>query len=100
MPSATDRRSSAIGRFFRSSTTGEVVVVQAPNIPLWVFLVATAIRLVLRPHGSVGTALSVVGSVSLVGWALWEIARGDSPFRRALGGVVLLVVVVGFVSRA
>jgi hypothetical protein len=89
-----------MGRFFRSPATGEVVVVQPPNIPLWVFLVATAARLVLRPQGAAGTALSLVGSLSLLVWSLWEIARGDSPFRRVLGGVVLLVVVLGFVSRA
>jgi hypothetical protein len=71
-----------------------------PNIPLWVFLTATAVRLLFQPHGTVGTAVSILGTVSLVAWAVWEIARGESPFRRVVGGLVLLAVVLRLVSSA
>ena len=56
------------------------------------WLVATLVQLVFSPHGVVGTALSVVATVSIVIWSLLEIARGDSPFRRVLGAVVLVAV--------
>jgi hypothetical protein len=95
----TTARQSPIGRFFRNPNTGEVVVFQMPNIPLWVFLAATAARLLFHPHGAVGTAISIVGSVSLIVWAGLEIARGESPFRRVLGAVVLVAVVVGLLIR-
>jgi hypothetical protein len=70
-----------------------------PNIPLWIFLAATAVRMLVHPHGTVGTVVSVVGTVALVVWAVLEIARGESPFRRVLGGVVLLATIVGFFLR-
>lgn len=90
--------STAVSRFFRNPRTGDVVVAQLPNLPLWVFLAATAVRLLLRPHGPVGTLVSTVGTLGLVAWAGLEIARGDSPFRRVLGAMVLLATVVGFVA--
>jgi len=90
---------SPISRFFRNPDTGELVVVQMPNIPLWTFLAATAVRMLLRPHGAAGTALSIVSSASLAVWAVAEIARGASPFRRVLGAVVLVGMVVGLVLR-
>src|SRR3954452_219019 len=81
---------SPVSRFFRNPETGEVVVAQMPNIPLWVFLAATVTRLLLHPTGTLGTIVSVVGTVGLVVWAALEIIRGESPFRRALGAVVMV----------
>jgi hypothetical protein len=98
MPSASVSRSRA-GRFFRDPETGELVVAQLPNAPLWVFIAATVARLVLTPHGTAGTVLRVVGTASIVVWAGLEIARGDSPFRRVLGAVVLAFVVGGLLTR-
>ena len=95
-PSATQHR-SAVSRFFRNPETGEVVVGQRPNAPLLMWLVATLVRLVFSPHGVVGTTVSVVGTVSLIVWSLLEIARGDSPFRRVVGGLVLAAIVVRLV---
>lgn len=90
---------SALGRFVRNPETGEVVIAQPPNLPLWVWLAATVARLSFRPDGSLATVLSVVATVSLVVWALLEIVRGDSPFRRVLGGVVLAAVVIGLLTQ-
>jgi hypothetical protein len=78
---------------FRDRTTGRIVVAQWPNPPLWVFIVATAIRAVLHPHGAIGTGALLV-------WAALEVARGANPFRRILGAVVLVGVVIGLVARA
>ena len=90
---------SALNRFFRNPKTGEVVVAQPPNAPLLVWLAATVLRLIFSPGGVLGTALSVVATVSLVIWSLLEFARGDSPFRRVLGAVVLLAVLAGLLLR-
>src|SRR3954451_21391799 len=93
-------RHGKLGWFFRNPRTGDVVVAQPPNLPLVLFLVATAVRLLASPHGTRATAVSVVGTGSLAVWAVLESARGDSPFRHVLGGVVLVVtalrVVIGF----
>lgn len=93
-PSASPPQ-SAFGRFFRNQQTGELAIVQVPNLPLAVFLVATVVRIAFHPHGTVGTAVSVVAGVGLVWWSVEEIARGDCLFRRVLGGVVLVAFVVG-----
>jgi hypothetical protein len=85
--------------FFRNPKTGELVIAQRPNLPLAIFLVATLVRLAFEPEGAVGTAVSVVAALGLVWWALEEIVRGDSPFRRVLGGVVLVAFVVGRLMR-
>lgn len=101
MPSApvTTHHQSPISRFFRNPETGDVVVIQMPNIPLWIFVACTAARLVFHPHGTAGTAVSIIGTVSLIVWAVLEIVRGDSPFRRVLGGMVLAAIAIGFLTR-
>jgi hypothetical protein len=95
MTHARTEQHSALSRFFRNPDSGDVVVMQPPNAPLLVWLAATVLRWVLSPDGVVGTTLAVVGTVSLVVWSLLEIARGDSPFRRALGAVVLVGTILG-----
>ena len=95
----TTAQYSGISRFFRSPETGKLVVVQMPNIPLWVFLAATATRLLFHPAGTLGMVVLAVGTGSLVVWTVLEIVRGESPFRRVLGAVVVIGVVVGWVAR-
>jgi hypothetical protein len=91
---------SALERFFRNPESGEVVVAQRPNLPLAIFLAASAVRLVFRPDGGAGTATDVIGTVALLWWAADEVLRGDSPFRRVLGAVVFVATIVGAGSRA
>ena len=90
---------SAFGRFFRNSETGQWAIAQLPNLPLGIFLVAALVRRAFHPHGGGGIALSVVSGVSLAWWSVDEIVRGDSPFRRLLGGVVLAVLALGLLAR-
>lgn len=84
----------AVGRFFRNPETGKVVVVQVPNLPLALFLVARGLEWLLSPHGAVHAVLHWGGTAALVWWAVDEVARGSSPFRRVLGGVVLVLLAV------
>lgn len=90
---------STIARFFTNPETGRLVVAQPPNLPLGVFLAATATRLIFDPAGAARTAVSIVGTAALLVWAGLEVARGDSPFRRVLGTVVFVLTVVGIVTR-
>jgi hypothetical protein len=90
---------SRASRFFRNPRTGEIVVAQKPNAPLWLYLAATVATVLFRPDGTIGTLLSALTTLALVVWALLEITRGDSPFRRTLGAVVLAAIVVGLLRR-
>jgi len=86
---------AALARFFTNADTGRVVVVQPPNLPLAVFLVATVVRWLAHPAGTAGTVVTAVGRGALLVWAALEIGWGDSPFRRVLGTAVLVATVAG-----
>jgi hypothetical protein len=79
---------------FRSRSTGRITVVQVPNAALAVALVAWLLHRLLGLSGALSTLLAVVGTVALVVWAGDEIIRGVNPWRRFLGGGVLLWQVV------
>ncbi|GAC1330171.1 MAG: hypothetical protein NVSMB17_07290 [Candidatus Dormibacteria bacterium] len=82
--------SNPVDWLFRSRVDGRIVVAQLPNVPLLVFLAATAVRVLLHPRGQSAVALGLVATLSLIVWAALEIVRGVNPFRRILGAVVLL----------
>lgn len=76
-------------RWWVTDRGGQVVLAQSPNPALAVWLVS----LVVRRAGLLGDqredTLRLIGSGALVVWALDELLRGSSPFRRLLGVVVL-----------
>jgi hypothetical protein len=74
---------------FRNRQTGEITIVQMPNIPLGLFLVASVLRWLFDPSGGLRTAVEVLATVGLVWWAIDEVLRGVNPWRRILGGTVL-----------
>ena len=92
MPSATDRGTGGgvIDWMFRDRSTGRITIAQVPNLSIGIFLVATVLRWIFDPAGDVRTALVVVGRLALVWWAVDELVRGVNPWRRILGGVVLV----------
>jgi hypothetical protein len=67
-------------------------VLQAPNAPLGVALVALLVAALT--HGSVHDYARAVFYVGLAAWAWEELAGGVNWFRRALGLVGLVYVVV------
>lgn len=83
----------------RNRATGAITIMQIPNAPLFIFLIASAARLIAHPHGTVGTVVSAIGTLALVAWACLEIFRGVNPFRRILGALVLAGVAVSFLPR-
>jgi hypothetical protein len=74
---------------FRNRRTGQITIAQLPNVPLWVFLIATALRIIIDPTGWPGTALRLAATTALLYWAADEILRGVNPWRRLLGAAVL-----------
>lgn len=92
-------RGPVIDWLFRSRSTGKLTIVQVPNVPLALFVVAWLLRRFAHPPGSLDTALAVVGTVALVVWAGDEVLRGVNPWRRLLGAAVLLLQVVSLAVR-
>ena len=89
----------AIDWVFKSRTTGKITVAQFPNWSLGVFQAATILRLIVKPTGSAATGFTVVGTGSLLVWALDEVIRGVNPWRRVLGGTTLAWEVAQLLSR-
>jgi len=83
--------------WLRDRSTGAIVIAQPPNAAIVVFLAALALR--LSPYDRVDTELRYVGSGALIVWGLDEAVRGVNPFRRALGGLVLLWQAAGLALR-
>jgi hypothetical protein len=62
---------------FEDRSTGRIVIAQWPNVPLWVWIVASLLR------------WRLVATAGLLVWAVLEVAKGVNPFRRALGAIVI-----------
>jgi hypothetical protein len=83
---------------FRDRHTGRITIGQFPNIPLWIFLAATALQWLFDPTGNLHTAIRLMATVGLLWWALDEILRGVNPWRRFLGAAVLASGIAGRLS--
>ena len=88
---------SLFDRLFRDST-GEIVVAQAPNLPILLWVAATLLKLVVKT-GQLKIALDVIAFGSLSYWSFLEISQGTTYFRRDLGIVVLIAIVTSLIQR-
>lgn len=67
---------------------GQIVLLQLPNVPLLIFLVASVLTRVL-PSGSTNDVFKSLAFGSIFTWACLEIFTGVNYFRRVLGLLVL-----------
>ena len=77
---------------------GGLVLAQWPNPALTVWLVASVLGWTGVLGADRSAALAGVGRGALIVWALDELVRGASPFRRLLGAVVLIGQIVGLLA--
>lgn len=77
-----------LDRIFRDGE-GQLVIAQAPNLPLIVGLVATLLQATL-PSGSGQATLDLIAFGAWFTWAWQELFEGVNYFRRSLGLIVLL----------
>ena len=83
-------------RFFRDPE-GRIVIAQFPNWPLWVWLAATVFEHTLASGDGLALA-RLISFAAIVYWAYLEIVAGVNPFRKLLGGSVLLFVLYSRLS--
>lgn len=83
----------AVDWVFKSRETGKITLAQWPNIPLWAFIAASVLAALVK-NGSAHTLFSVLAAIALAVWAVLEIVKGVNPFRRGLGAVVLVGMIV------
>ncbi|MGB3291766.1 MAG: hypothetical protein WBB01_02110 [Phormidesmis sp.] len=91
MTSPQTKEATLFDRTFRDSE-GNIVIAQAPNLPVLVGVAAAFLRFVLS-DGKIHTALGLVAFGALFTWAWQELFEGVNYFRRALGliGLVSLI---------
>ena len=72
---------------------------QFPNPPLWVALAAFLVALLTGEGSTVNDIARAIVYVALTVWAYEEAANGVNGYRRVLGAVALLLIVI-MVARA
>lgn len=86
---------SVFGMAFFKDKDGKWTVIQFPNplLVTWLFLMLLQM---FMSASHLKSSIHQFSSAVLFAWAYMEVIRGDSSFRRLLGGIVLLVVLAGF----
>ena len=79
-------------KVFRDSE-GKIVLAQMPNLPIIVWVAATVLKLIFTT-GKINIGLEVIAFGSLFTWAWEELFQGINYFRRALGFLVLVSLIV------
>ena len=82
---------------FRDRTSGRIVIGQWPNLALWLFALAQALAWLLGLESRIGGWAQTASWIALAVWAGDELVRGVNPWRRCLGGAVLIGMLVRLV---
>lgn len=72
-----------------------VVIWQWPNMILWGWIVSKLLTM-LNTSSQISDGLSALSTALLFTWAYLEITKGVSYFRRTLGAIIMLAIVIGF----
>ena len=81
-------------KFFRNKQ-GHFAIWQRPNLPILGWFLFKIISL-LTSNRQVAFNFGQLSGALLFTWAYLEITKGDSHFRRVLGAVVMVAVVIGY----
>lgn len=77
---------------FRDSE-GKIVIAQPPNLPLIVGIVSSLLKLIFTTN-EINLGLDLIAFGSFFTWAWEELFQGVNYFRRALGFIVLVGLIV------
>lgn len=83
-----------VADFFRDKE-GRIILWQVPNLPLTIWLGATALSWIIIEE-NIQQSLRYLASAFLFTWAYLEATQGVSAFRKLLGLTILLVVIFNF----
>jgi hypothetical protein len=72
---------------------GHFVIVQSPNLPLAGWIAFELIALIFRKH-HISTAFQTMATTFLFTWAYLEITRGVNYFRKILGLLIAILIVI------
>jgi len=72
---------------------GKIVLGQPPNLLIIVWITVTLLKMIFAT-GKINTGLEVIAFGTLFTWAWEELFQGVNYFRRALGFIVLISLIV------
>lgn len=75
------------------SKDGKLVIIQRPNLPLLLWFI-TAIISNLLNEGETKSIFIWISTASLIIWSILEIISGANYFRKCLGIIILLILVI------
>ncbi len=84
-------------KLFRDAN-GEIVIAQAPNLPLIVWLAASLLKLI-DTNKDIDLGLDILAAGSLFIWAIQELFQGVNYFRRGLGAIVLIWLIASKIQQ-
>ena len=93
--SRTSRRDiRPLSQKFWEDRQGNFVVWQAPNIWLWIWIVTLVLGWFIPYISWLQTIISWTSLIALVIWAILEVKSGVNYFRRTIGFLVLVLLVL------
>ncbi len=90
----TARFHNLFDRFFRDKQ-GKLIIGQSPNAPIWGWGIFTILAIVVG-SGKFHDGFQLLAQAFLFVWAYLELRQGDSLFRKVLGTVIFIGIVVSF----
>jgi hypothetical protein len=87
-----DKLVQTVQHFF-TDKHGKLAIAQFPNAPLIIWILATIVAHIVHT-GVIHGIARIAALIALIIWAVMEIISGLSPFRRVLGGAVLVLMLV------
>jgi hypothetical protein len=84
-------------KLFRDSN-GEIVIGQMPNLPIVIWVVASLLQAVYKT-GKINLGLDILASGSLFVWAIQELLQGVNYFRRGLGLIILIGLIISKIQQ-
>jgi hypothetical protein len=81
---------------FWDDKQGNFVVWQKPNIWLWTWIVTLVIGWFI-PYGGFEKFVGLISLIALAIWAILEVYSGVNYFRRTLGVLVLLMLILAHI---
>lgn len=88
---------SHYNRFFKDKD-GKIVIWQKPNLPLYAWALFKLMA-VLNTDLQYKVAFEQISSAFLFTWGFLELTQGVSKFRRLLGFIVMMIVIVGYIKN-
>lgn len=79
-------------KLFRDGS-GKIVIAQMPSLPIIIWAVLSLLKIVYKT-GKINLGLDILASVSLFVWAVQELFQGVNYFRRGLGAIVSIGLII------